>query len=57
MSTSLGTPLVIPYLLPPIGFGLLGIQYLALQAVKRKRPDQTSGKPSGEPGAEVGQGI
>jgi TRAP-type C4-dicarboxylate transport system permease small subunit len=29
MSTSLGTPLAIPYALMPIGFGLLGLAYLA----------------------------
>jgi TRAP-type C4-dicarboxylate transport system permease small subunit len=57
MSTSLGTPMVIPYLLLPIGFGLLGIQYLTFLMGKRKRPDQTSGKSSGEPEAEVGQQI
>jgi TRAP-type C4-dicarboxylate transport system permease small subunit len=29
MSTSLGTPMVIPYLFIPVGFGLLGLQFLA----------------------------
>jgi TRAP-type C4-dicarboxylate transport system permease small subunit len=29
MSTSLGTPLVIPYLFVPLGFGLLGLTYAA----------------------------
>lgn len=29
MSTPLGTPLVIPYLFIPIGFGALGLQFLA----------------------------
>jgi TRAP-type C4-dicarboxylate transport system permease small subunit len=29
MSTSLGTPLVIPYLFLPVGFGLLGLTYAA----------------------------
>jgi TRAP-type C4-dicarboxylate transport system permease small subunit len=29
MSTSLGTPLVIPYLFIPVGFGLLGLMYAA----------------------------
>lgn len=29
MSTSLGTPLVIPYLFIPLGFGLLGLMYAA----------------------------
>lgn len=28
MSTPLGTPMVIPYLFIPVGFGLLGLQYL-----------------------------
>ena len=29
MSTSLGTPLVIPYLFIPVGFGLLGLMFMA----------------------------
>ncbi len=32
MSTSLGTPMVIPYLFLPLGFGLLGLTYLARMA-------------------------
>jgi TRAP-type C4-dicarboxylate transport system permease small subunit len=32
MSTTLGTPMVIPYLFMPIGFGLLGLQYCILFA-------------------------
>jgi TRAP-type C4-dicarboxylate transport system permease small subunit len=57
MSTSLGTPMAIPYLLLPIGFGLLGVQYLTLLIGKKKKPDQTSRKPSGESEAEEGQQI
>lgn len=30
MSTSLGTPMVIPYMFIPVGFGLMGLYYLAL---------------------------
>ena len=29
MSTSLGTPMVIPYMFIPVGFGLMGLYYLA----------------------------
>ncbi len=57
MSTSLGTPMVIPYLFLPIGFGLLGVQYLMLLKRKEKKTEQTGGQPSGEPEAEVGQQI
>jgi TRAP-type C4-dicarboxylate transport system permease small subunit len=57
MSTSLGTPLAIPYLLLPIGFGLLGAQYLTLLVGEGKKPVRTDGKPSGEPEAEIGQQI
>ena len=57
MSTSLGTPMVIPYLFLPIGFALLGIQYLTLITGKKKKPDERGGKPAGEAEAEVGQQI
>jgi TRAP-type C4-dicarboxylate transport system permease small subunit len=57
MSTSLGTPLVIPYLLLPIGFGLLGLQYLTLLTGKKKKTDQEGGRSAGEVGADVGQQI
>ncbi len=57
MSTSLGTPMVIPYLFLPIGFALLGLQYLAIITGKKKNPKQTEGRPPEEPEAEVGQQI
>ena len=57
MSTSLGTPMVIPYLFLPIGFALLGIQYLTLLKGKGKKPAQGGGRPAGEPEAEIGQQI
>jgi TRAP-type C4-dicarboxylate transport system permease small subunit len=49
MSTSLGTPMVIPYLFLPIGFTLLGLQYLIL--LRRKKPR------SEQPETEAGQQI
>jgi len=57
MSTSLGTPMVIPYLFLPIGFALLGIQYLTFLTGKKKKTDPTRGRRPGEPEAEVGQQI
>jgi TRAP-type C4-dicarboxylate transport system permease small subunit len=48
MSTSLGTPLVIPYLLLPIGFFLLALQYAAGLTRVRK----TSHPPKGTGGVE-----
>ena len=57
MSTSLGTPMVIPYLFLPIGFGLLGLQYLTILRGKKKKPEETGGRPLGKPEAEVGQQI
>jgi len=58
MSTSLGTPMVIPYLFLPIGFGLLGFQYATLFKTPKKKGDAfpTTGKTSGEK-LEVGQQI
>ncbi len=57
MSTSLGTPMVIPYLFLPVGFALLGIQYLAFLKGKKEKPEETGGRPPGEREAEVGQQI
>ena len=47
MSTSLGTPMVIPYLLLPIGFALLALQYAAGLAAIRKKSSQPLEKPAG----------
>jgi TRAP-type C4-dicarboxylate transport system permease small subunit len=57
MSTSLGTPMVIPYLFLPIGFGLLGLQYLLL-VIKRKKtlPASALGTPPEEK-LDLGQQI
>jgi len=57
MSTSLGTPMVIPYLFLPIGFGLLGLQYLAFLKRKKKKPEQMDGAPAARSEAGVGQQI
>jgi len=57
MSTSLGTPMVIPYLFLPIGFALLGTQYLAFLKGKKEKSEETGGSPAGKPEAEVGQQI
>jgi len=57
MSTSLGTPMVIPYLFLPIGFGLLGLQYLRFLKGKKEKPEPTGGGAAGKPEAEVGQQI
>ena len=57
MSTSLGTPMVIPYLFLPIGFALLGIQYLILLKGKKTKPAETDGRLSGKPETEAGQQI
>jgi len=58
MSTSLGTPMVIPYLFLPIGFALLGLQY-ALLFKTRKEKGKTLPGPAKTPEAktEVGQQI
>lgn len=56
MSTSLGTPMVIPYLFLPIGFGLMGLQYLHMLAGKKKvEPESKEGAP--EEKLETGQQI
>jgi len=54
MSTSLGTPLVIPYLFIPLGFGLLGLTYAA-----RSLSVRCGCRPAGpdSPASEVGQQI
>jgi TRAP-type C4-dicarboxylate transport system permease small subunit len=36
MSTSLGTPMVIPYLLLPVGFCLLALQYAVILAARQE---------------------
>jgi TRAP-type C4-dicarboxylate transport system permease small subunit len=58
MSTSLGTPMVIPYLFLPMGFCLLALQYVALLAARRpKSPILPSEGPSLEKHPEVEQQI
>jgi TRAP-type C4-dicarboxylate transport system permease small subunit len=58
MSTSLGTPMVIPYIFLPIGFFLLALQYAAILVTRgSKSPDQPGGEaPSPKP-TEVEQQI
>jgi TRAP-type C4-dicarboxylate transport system permease small subunit len=58
MSTSLGTPMVIPYLFLPIGFALLGLQY-ALLFKSRKEKEEVPAKEgkTAEAKTEVGQQI
>ena len=58
MSTSLGTPMVIPYLFLPIGFLLLALQYAAILIPRGTRSPIPSGgqTPSQKP-AEVEQQI
>ena len=43
MSTSLGTPMVIPYLLLPVGFFLLALQYAAILTTRRPKSPITPG--------------
>jgi TRAP-type C4-dicarboxylate transport system permease small subunit len=53
MSTSLGTPMVIPYIFLPIGFLLLALQYLSFAASTwRKSPAPPAGQPP--PGKQPG---
>jgi TRAP-type C4-dicarboxylate transport system permease small subunit len=55
MSTSLGTPMVIPYLLLPVGFFLLALQYAAILTARRPKSPITPGggiPPSKQPGVE-----
>lgn len=42
MSTSLGTPMVIPYLFIPVGFGVLGLQYLVRLLRPMAKPEGTA---------------
>jgi TRAP-type C4-dicarboxylate transport system permease small subunit len=58
MSTSLGTPMVIPYLFLPIGFGLLGLQYALLFKIRKGKEAALpkEGK-TAETETEVGQQI
>ena len=46
MSTSLGTPMVIPYLLLPFGFSLLALQYLATFVAGKPKSPTTPGDES-----------
>jgi TRAP-type C4-dicarboxylate transport system permease small subunit len=58
MSTSLGTPMVIPYLFLPIGFLLLALQYLSIAASTwRKSPAPPAGESPSEKQPEVEQQI
>ncbi len=53
MSTSLGTPMVIPYIFLPIGFFLLALQYAAIMITRGSKPsilpggETPSPKPTG----------
>jgi TRAP-type C4-dicarboxylate transport system permease small subunit len=55
MSTSLGTPLVIPYALIPIGFALLGLTYAA--RIVPRSAGASTGSGHVEPPPEAGQQI
>jgi TRAP-type C4-dicarboxylate transport system permease small subunit len=58
MSTSLGTPMVIPYLFLPIGFLLLALQYLSnVTSTLRKSPAAPAAQPPSEKRPEVEQQI
>jgi TRAP-type C4-dicarboxylate transport system permease small subunit len=58
MSTSLGTPMVIPYIFLPIGFLLLALQYLSIAtSTWRKSPAPPAGQSSSEKQPEVEQQI
>ena len=58
MSTSMGTPMVIPYLFLPIGFALLGLQYALLFKIRKEKEEALpeAEKPAEEK-SEVGQQI
>jgi TRAP-type C4-dicarboxylate transport system permease small subunit len=58
MSTSLGTPMVIPYLFLPIGFALLGLQYVLLFKIRKEKGEvlPEAGK-TAKAKLEVGQQI
>ena len=55
MSTSLGTPMAIPYALMPIGFGLLGLTYAARMVPRSAKADAGS-RPAAPP-PDAGQQI
>jgi TRAP-type C4-dicarboxylate transport system permease small subunit len=58
MSTSLGTPIVIPYLFLPIGFLLLALQYLSdVTSILRKSPAAPAAHPPSGKQPEVEQQI
>lgn len=58
MSTSLGTPMVIPYLFLPIGFFLLALQYAAILITGgSKSPIPPGGQARSQKPAEVEQQI
>jgi TRAP-type C4-dicarboxylate transport system permease small subunit len=58
MSTSLGTPMVIPYLFLPIGFALLGLQYALLFKIRKEKEEAPpKGGKTAEAKTEVGQQI
>jgi len=55
MSTSLGTPMAIPYALLPIGFALLGLTYAARLLPRAAKPRTGSGQAG--PPTDAGQQI
>ena len=58
MSTSLGTPMVIPYLFLPMGFLLLALQYLSnMASTLRKSPTVPAAQPPSAKQPEVEQQI
>jgi TRAP-type C4-dicarboxylate transport system permease small subunit len=54
MSTSLGTPVVIPYLFIPVGFGLLGLMYATRLGAGL---GGSSTRPPAAPAADAGQQL
>jgi TRAP-type C4-dicarboxylate transport system permease small subunit len=58
MSTSLGTPMVIPYLFLPVGFALLALQYASILAgTLTKPPTAAAAKPLSQKPPQVEQQI
>lgn len=58
MSTTLGTPMVIPYLFLPVGFSLLALQYAArIWARKEKSPTDPTARHPLKTDREAGQQI
>ncbi|HSB69096.1 MAG TPA: TRAP transporter small permease [Candidatus Methylomirabilis sp.] len=55
MSTTLGTPLVIPYLFLPVGFGLLGLTYAGRLAASLagRHQDGNSNDPAPDAGHQI----